>query len=533
MSKSFYRKYYFQRTLFLIALFLLLFSLPSRAVNEESSGQANLIRRRDEQNIIFKDDFDDGSLDGWKTVHGKWQVVNGSMVQLSNYFTSDLIGGTYALTGFSNWTDYSVSARLMSKDNDKIGFVFRYVNPNNYYILSWQDQGKKIRFTRILNGKETNLAKKEIGYQRGKWYVLKVAVVGKEMSAYLGSKKVLSARDDGLPRGMAGFYCHGNEGSYFDNFTVREIEVVGTAWSDVDGDGTRDSLDKCGNTPPGTKVDEQGCQTADRIQMKEGEFRLESGRITVDSSWKEVKFSQNFTYPIVVAGPLSHNGVDPAAVVIKNISPAGFEIRIQEWPYLDGTHTEEILSYLAVERGHFALPTDLEIEADVISTDATGAIKPETPDQTQKINFFSPFSERPIVFTARVSAHGAHTVVTRGSYVTEKKFELIMQEEEGSNQEHVYESISYIALTPGRGKVEGRDFVSGRVQVSDQSSIVVSPSGKRFKIHIDEEGAIDEETNHSLESVGYLIFEDNPPLLIADMQTMKGFDPANLRYEEE
>jgi len=124
-----------------------------------------------QSNTFFRDNFDDGSLNGWKTVKGNWKVEEGKLIQSSNYYEGNLIGGTYALIGSPGWSDYSVSTRVMSKDDDKIGLVFRYVNANNFYILSWQqDWGNKMRFTKIANGKEEDLAITEIGYQKNKWY---------------------------------------------------------------------------------------------------------------------------------------------------------------------------------------------------------------------------------------------------------------------------------------------------------------------------------------------------------------------------
>ncbi|MFB6215007.1 MAG: hypothetical protein ABEI54_03970, partial [Candidatus Bipolaricaulia bacterium] len=135
-----------------------------------------------------------------------------------------LKGGTYAFSGSPNWTDYSVSARVMSKDDDTIGLVFRYLNEDNFYIFSWKKQDKKLLFTKVANGKTTTLLEKELGYQEEKWYQLQVDVVGNEMSAYIEDRKIFSVTDDDLTRGMAGLYCHGNDASYFDNFRVTGVK---------------------------------------------------------------------------------------------------------------------------------------------------------------------------------------------------------------------------------------------------------------------------------------------------------------------
>jgi len=267
------------------------------------------------------------------------------------------------------------------------------------------------------------------------------------------------------------------------------------------------------------------------FSVNAGKFQLETGTIALDSDWKKIEFARDFTYPIIVFGPLSYAGYDPATVEIQNVTPVSFEVRIREWKYLDDYHTTEKLSYLAVERGRYLLPSGFEIEADVISTSATGATKPETHDKAQRINFFSKFRENPIVFASKASSHGSDPVTVRVSGITTGKFNLLMQEEENSNQEHYYESIAYIAITPGKGELGGKVFSSGIAEAHSEPSTVDLPFGRQFRIHVDEEESGDEEVDHLVESVGYLVFEDTASFFLANMQTMNGFDPANLRYE--
>ena len=173
---------------------------------------------------LASDDFKNDTLEGWETEHGSWNVEDGVLAQTSNYWSGGLKGGTYAFTGSSNWRDYSVSARVMSKDDDTIGLIFRYLNANNFYIFSWKKQDRKLLFTKVANGNTTTLVEKELGYQEEKWYQLKVNVAESEMSAFIDGEKIFSVVDDELTRGKAGVYCHGNDGGYFDDFSVTKVK---------------------------------------------------------------------------------------------------------------------------------------------------------------------------------------------------------------------------------------------------------------------------------------------------------------------
>ncbi len=194
----------------------------------QGKGDQVYVTTEGDLNPLASDDFRYSVLEGWETVNGTWKNENGRLVQTSNYYKkNDLKGGTYAITGSLSWTNYSVSSRIMSEDNDKIGLVFRYLDPDNFYILSWGKENKELLFTKVVNGEAVDLALKELGYEEGQWYQLQVDVVGNEMSAYIDNKKVFSVTDDDLSRGKAGLYCWGNEGSYFDDFKVEGLQTVG------------------------------------------------------------------------------------------------------------------------------------------------------------------------------------------------------------------------------------------------------------------------------------------------------------------
>ncbi len=58
-----------------------------------------------------------------------------------------------------------------------------------------------------------------------------------------------------------------------------------------------------------------------------------------------MEFNDPFIDPVVAAKPLSHNEGDQAVLRIKDVDSTGFDIRIQEWDYIDGTHITETVIY--------------------------------------------------------------------------------------------------------------------------------------------------------------------------------------------
>ncbi len=69
-----------------------------------------------------------------------------------------------------------------------------------------------------------------------------------------------------------------------------------------------------------------------------------------------INFSQTYSNPVVIAGPLSFNGGHTATVRIESVTADGFTAFIQEPSNLDGWHTWESFSYLVLEAGTWQWP---------------------------------------------------------------------------------------------------------------------------------------------------------------------------------
>jgi PKD repeat protein len=254
-------------------------------------------------------------------------------------------------------------------------------------------------------------------------------------------------------------------------------------------------------------------------------YSLEVGQINIDHEWTEVQFKRPYANPVVVAKPLSYNRGDPATVRIRNVTPMGFEIRVQEWAYsAPGEHNPESVTYLVMEKGHQFTAPGLEVEAGMIETDAV--------DSFFTVKFSSRFGATPVVITSVTTVNGSDAVVTRNRNVTPTGFEVTMQEEEAKEPTHTTETISYVAWNPGKGTMSGKKFEVGFTGpiIDENFSPVNFWFNQSTTIQVDEEQSADSETGHAEEDVGYVAFAGSPLLLIADMQTTNGSDTANLRY---
>ena len=257
-------------------------------------------------------------------------------------------------------------------------------------------------------------------------------------------------------------------------FIVRAFDI----WGSENGDSNEARYEPSKNDPPSGTI--------------------EIGDVSADHNWKWVEFSEVFSDPVVVAKPLSCNEDEPAVVRIGNVDATGFEIRVQEWDYLDGIHAEETVGYMVMERGAYALPDGTMVEAGTFDTDTTSSFG--------WVDFSQTFNQAPVVITAVSSYYEADTVTTRVRNISIDGFEFRMQEQESNSQSHATETISYIAWEPSSGTVGDLTF---------------------------EVEKTDDMIKHDWQPIVYNETFMNPPVFFADMQTTDGGDTANLRWQNK
>ncbi|MBW2740052.1 MAG: hypothetical protein JRE64_14680, partial [Deltaproteobacteria bacterium] len=146
------------------------------------------------------------------------------------------------------------------------------------------------------------------------------------------------------------------------------------------------------------------------------------GEVSVNHNWKRVAFNDTFIDPVVVANPLSCNENEPAVVRIGNVDATGFEIRVQEWDYLDGVHTTENVSYIVMERGSYILEDGTKVEAGMFDTDATGSFG--------WVDFSQTFNQVPVVTSTVSSFNEEDAVCSRLKNINTTGFDFRMQEQE-------------------------------------------------------------------------------------------------------
>ncbi len=94
-----------------------------------------------------------------------------------------------------------------------------------------------------------------------------------------------------------------------------------------------------------------------------GEVFGEVGRVNVTESIVTVNLQNAYHNPVVIVGAASYNDHSPVTVRVLGVTSNSFQVKLDEYDYLDGTHSVENLSYFVVEG---SLPLDRFVSCDDI-----------------------------------------------------------------------------------------------------------------------------------------------------------------------
>lgn len=194
--------------------------------------------------LLYLEAFGPSTLDlytivdtGTRSAPSQWTVTGGHIAQLSNIgprFTgggSSLAEpGTMAIVGDAAWTDYRLTVGLQPRDNDPIGVVFRYTDPDNYYRFSLDSQNGRRRLLRCHNGISELLWEQARGYTAGRDYGIVIEACGSSLIGYLNDELLFRVSDASLPSGAVGLYCCKHVDARFTALQVDALSASPVLW---------------------------------------------------------------------------------------------------------------------------------------------------------------------------------------------------------------------------------------------------------------------------------------------------------------
>jgi hypothetical protein len=117
----------------------------------------------------------------------------------------------------------SVAARFkLAAGDGPGGFVWRYQNPQNYYMVRLDLAEEEIGLYRIVGGNRIRIERQDdLDLRRNDWHVLKVVHATETIRVYLGGIKVFEVRDRTFRgAGGVGLWSADDAVMYFDNLSL-------------------------------------------------------------------------------------------------------------------------------------------------------------------------------------------------------------------------------------------------------------------------------------------------------------------------
>lgn len=159
-----------------------------------------------------------------------WQVVKDStapsqpnvlaLTKTENY------NGTYnlAVAEKSNFKDFDLTVKMKAvrgQEDQGGGPIWRCRDEDNYYICRANPLENNYRFYKVENGRRRQLKSAEVELTDGKWYTLRVTMVGNRITCYLDGRKMMEATDNTFPEsGKVGLWTKADAVTSFDDLTV-------------------------------------------------------------------------------------------------------------------------------------------------------------------------------------------------------------------------------------------------------------------------------------------------------------------------
>jgi len=154
----------------------------------------------------------------------KLEYKTNVLIQENNdYFGGRLNLGPVALLKGKKLRVSELEFYFLSRDNDIIGFLFSYQNPDNYLRVRFQKEGaNKVFLEKIENGKLKILKEVPFSFKTFAWYKVKLKSFNKKLQLYINESLKLEIESDDNKKGYFAFYCSGNTGSCFSNLKIKD-----------------------------------------------------------------------------------------------------------------------------------------------------------------------------------------------------------------------------------------------------------------------------------------------------------------------
>ena len=160
----------------------------------------------------------------------RWEIQRDESAPTQPYvfaqLSTDPTGNRYPLAILDGLDvrDGDVSVRLKPVSGRQAqagGLVFRYRDPNNYYLARASVAQQNVALFKVEDGQRTQLAVVRKDLPTNVWRILKISGRGSRLQVYVDHRRILQTEDRTFSGpGKVGLWTVGDSVVYFDDFRV-------------------------------------------------------------------------------------------------------------------------------------------------------------------------------------------------------------------------------------------------------------------------------------------------------------------------
>lgn len=159
---------------------------------------------------------------------GRWTVVRDGVNLVLGQLHQGRPGVRLAITEDTSYADLVLSARIRFMEGAQAaGLVWRYRDPDNYYLAQLDLREQDIRVYRVVAGNRTRLEDEDdLELDPAAWHVLKVEHSGTRIRIRINGVPVADARDRTFQEpGRIGLWTTGDSTAWFDDLLVEPAQA--------------------------------------------------------------------------------------------------------------------------------------------------------------------------------------------------------------------------------------------------------------------------------------------------------------------
>lgn len=162
---------------------------------------------------------------------GRWEIIEDKTAPSKPYTLAQASkenSGYHFNLMIIEETDYAdleleVKFKAISGEEDQGGgLIWRYQNPNNYYIARANPLENNFRVYKVVNVKREQLASADLKITSGAWHTIRIINVDDRIQCFYDDTLYLETRDTAFRKGKVGLWTKADAVTAFDDIEIKK-----------------------------------------------------------------------------------------------------------------------------------------------------------------------------------------------------------------------------------------------------------------------------------------------------------------------